>query len=180
MALARSSAAFAATPGRSLRYRDLGTVATIARFRGVAPVDPLRVTGLAAWLLRPVVHLAFLTGFENRLAVIGEVSVPTQKELEAGAPREVKGIYRVEGTFDQSDLLIISWGGTTVEASDNVLVANMGSAGEVVTGQGDQEMRYVIPLNDAAVKKFGSVDRKRLPARVLTPITVDDLDADDQ
>ena len=75
MALARSSAAFAATPGRSLRYRDLGTVATIARFRGVAPVDPLRVTGLAAWLLRLVVHLAFLTGFENRLAVIANWAV---------------------------------------------------------------------------------------------------------
>ena len=75
MALARSSAAFAATPGRSLRYRDLGTVATIARFRGVAPVDPLRVTGLAAWLLRLVVHLAFLTGFKNRLAALANWSV---------------------------------------------------------------------------------------------------------
>ena len=46
---------------RSFRYHDLDTMATIARFRAVAAVGPLRVTGLAAWLLWLVVHLAFRT-----------------------------------------------------------------------------------------------------------------------
>jgi NADH dehydrogenase len=58
------------TGQRSFRYRDLGTMATIARFRAVVAVGPLRVTGLAAWLLWLVVHLAFLTGFKNRLAAV--------------------------------------------------------------------------------------------------------------
>jgi NADH dehydrogenase len=60
---------------RSFRYRDLGTMATIGRFRAVAAVGPLRVTGLAAWLLWLVVHLAFLTGFKNRLAVVANWAV---------------------------------------------------------------------------------------------------------
>jgi NADH dehydrogenase len=63
-------------PGQhSFRYRDLGTMATISRFRAVAAVGPLRITGLAAWLLWLVVHLAFLTGFKNRLAVVANWAV---------------------------------------------------------------------------------------------------------
>jgi NADH dehydrogenase len=60
---------------RSFRYRDLGTMATIARFRAIAAVRPFRVTGLAAWLLWLVVHLAFLTGFKNRFAVVANWAV---------------------------------------------------------------------------------------------------------
>jgi NADH dehydrogenase len=50
-------------------------MATIARFRAVVAVGPLRVTGLAAWLLWLVVHLAFLTGFKKRLAVVANWAV---------------------------------------------------------------------------------------------------------
>jgi NADH dehydrogenase len=63
------------TRQRPFRYWDLGTMATIARFRAVVAVGPLRVTGFAAWLLWLVVHLAFLTGFKNRLAVVANWAV---------------------------------------------------------------------------------------------------------
>ena len=52
------------------RYRDLGTMATIARFRAVVFIGRIRVAGFAGWLLWLVVHLAFLTGFKNRLAAV--------------------------------------------------------------------------------------------------------------
>jgi NADH:ubiquinone reductase (H+-translocating) len=36
---------------RPFRYRDLGTMATISRFRAVAGIGPIRIAGLAGWLL---------------------------------------------------------------------------------------------------------------------------------
>ena len=55
---------------RPFRYRDKGTMATISRFRAIARIGPVRVSGFAAWLLWLTVHLFALTGFKNRLAVL--------------------------------------------------------------------------------------------------------------
>jgi NADH dehydrogenase len=55
---------------RPFRYRDLGTMATIARFRAVVTVGRFRVAGFAGWIMWLVVHLAFLTGFKNRFAAV--------------------------------------------------------------------------------------------------------------
>jgi NADH:ubiquinone reductase (H+-translocating) len=55
---------------REFRYHDLGTMATVSRFRAVASLGPVRVGGAVAWLLWLVVHLAFLTGFKNRVATL--------------------------------------------------------------------------------------------------------------
>jgi NADH dehydrogenase len=49
------------------KYRDVGTVATIGRFRAVASVRRLRFSGFAGWLVWFFVHLAFLSGYGNRL-----------------------------------------------------------------------------------------------------------------
>jgi NADH:ubiquinone reductase (H+-translocating) len=55
---------------RPFQYRDLGTMATISRFHAVVSVGRIRVAGLVAWLIWLVVHLAFLTGFKNRVAAV--------------------------------------------------------------------------------------------------------------
>jgi NADH dehydrogenase len=55
---------------RPFRYRDLGSMATISRFRAVASIGPIRVAGFVGWLMWLVVHLAFLTGFKNRFAAV--------------------------------------------------------------------------------------------------------------
>jgi NADH dehydrogenase len=55
---------------RPFHYVDLGTMATIARFRAVATVGRLQISGLLGWLMWLVVHLAFLTGFKNRAAAV--------------------------------------------------------------------------------------------------------------
>jgi NADH dehydrogenase len=60
---------------REFRYRDLGTMATISRFRAVAWFGPVRLGGPVAWLLWLVVHLAFLTGFKNRVATLASWTV---------------------------------------------------------------------------------------------------------
>jgi NADH dehydrogenase len=55
---------------RPFRYRDLGTMATIARFRAVVSIGRVRVAGFAGWLMWLFVHLAFMTGFKNRYAAV--------------------------------------------------------------------------------------------------------------
>jgi len=62
-------------PSKPFRYRDLGTMSTIARFRAVATVGPLQFAGVIGWLMWLVVHLAFLTGFKNRLSAVANWAV---------------------------------------------------------------------------------------------------------
>jgi NADH dehydrogenase len=50
-------------------------MATIARFRAVATIGRMQVTGFLAWLMWLVVHLAFLTGFKSRLAAVANWTV---------------------------------------------------------------------------------------------------------
>ena len=57
------------------RYRDLGSLAVISRFRAVAKVGRLSVGGVVGWLLWLVVHLTFLTGFKNRVSALAHWSV---------------------------------------------------------------------------------------------------------
>jgi NADH dehydrogenase len=54
------------------RYRDRGTLATIGRGAAVGKVDGLELTGLPAWLAWLGVHIAYLIGFRNRVAVLLE------------------------------------------------------------------------------------------------------------
>ena len=51
-------------------YRDLGSVATIGRFRAVVSVKGIRLSGFPGWVVWMFVHLAFLTGFGNRLTTM--------------------------------------------------------------------------------------------------------------
>ncbi len=52
------------------RYRHLGNLATIGRKAAVADFGWLRLSGRVAWLLWGAVHIFFLIGFRNRLAVL--------------------------------------------------------------------------------------------------------------
>lgn len=51
-------------------YRDKGSMATIGRSAAVAAVGRLKMTGFVAWLLWLAVHIFFLIGFRNRIAVL--------------------------------------------------------------------------------------------------------------
>ena len=62
-------------PGQPLRYRDLGSMATIARFKGVAKIGRIEIAGFVGWVAWLVVHLTFLTGFKNRVSALGHWTV---------------------------------------------------------------------------------------------------------
>jgi len=52
------------------RYRDKGNLATIGRSSAVADIKGLHLAGFPAWALWLLVHLFYLTGFQNRLLVV--------------------------------------------------------------------------------------------------------------
>ena len=61
----------AALPQRPpFEYWDRGSMATIGRSAAVAWVGKLHFSGFIAWLAWLLVHLVFLIGFRNRLAVL--------------------------------------------------------------------------------------------------------------
>lgn len=58
-------------PGRpAFRYWDKGSMATIGRSAAVAKIADFEFTGFPAWLAWLGVHLIFLVGFRNKLAVL--------------------------------------------------------------------------------------------------------------
>ena len=57
-------------PAGDFSYFDKGNMATISRFRGIAEVGPLKITGFAAWSMWLVVHLFYLVGFKSRVTTL--------------------------------------------------------------------------------------------------------------
>lgn len=52
------------------RYRDFGSMATIGREKAVGDLRIVRVTGLLAWWLWCIVHVAFMADARNRTSVV--------------------------------------------------------------------------------------------------------------
>ncbi len=59
-----------ATDRGTFQYFDKGTMATIGRSRAIAWARGMKMTGFLAWLAWLTVHLWFLVGFRNRVAVM--------------------------------------------------------------------------------------------------------------
>ena len=57
-------------PVHEYKYRDLGSVAALGRFKAIATVKKLRFSGFLGWLVWFFVHLAFLTGWGNRFSTM--------------------------------------------------------------------------------------------------------------
>ena len=58
-------------PGQGpFHYSDKGSMAIISRFRAVASVGKLRLSGVIAWLMWLAVHLVYITGFKNQFSAL--------------------------------------------------------------------------------------------------------------
>ncbi len=55
---------------KPFRYRDLGSAAYISRGRAVVSAGPLQVGGFPGWCIWLFIHIAFLTGFRNRIGAL--------------------------------------------------------------------------------------------------------------
>ncbi|HEX4620730.1 MAG TPA: NAD(P)/FAD-dependent oxidoreductase, partial [Myxococcaceae bacterium] len=65
-------ASIAGQPRKSFRYVDKGTMATIGKHRAVGQVGRFEFTGYFAWLTWLFIHILYLVGFKNRVAVFLE------------------------------------------------------------------------------------------------------------
>jgi NADH dehydrogenase len=59
-------------PLEPFRYRNYGNMATIGRGSAVADIGPVKASGFLAWLFWLFLHIFWLIGFRNRLAVMSE------------------------------------------------------------------------------------------------------------
>ena len=55
---------------KPFRYRDLGSAAYISRGNAVVSAGPLQVGGFVGWVIWLFIHIAFLTGFRNRVGAL--------------------------------------------------------------------------------------------------------------
>ena len=65
-------AAIRRQPLTPFRYRDLGNMATVGRGSAVADIGPVHVSGVLAWFIWLFIHIFWLIGFRNRVAVFSE------------------------------------------------------------------------------------------------------------
>lgn len=57
-------------PSRTFHYHDKGSMATIGRARGIAQIGKTHLSGFPAWFAWLCIHLVFLIGYRNRVAVL--------------------------------------------------------------------------------------------------------------
>jgi NADH dehydrogenase len=55
---------------KPFRYRDLGSAAYISRGKAVVSAGPLKVGGFVGWVIWLFIHIAFLTGYRNRIGAL--------------------------------------------------------------------------------------------------------------
>jgi NADH dehydrogenase len=60
----------AGDPRKHYRYRDLGSAAYISRGHALLQVGPVKLAGVFGWLGWGFIHIAFLTGIENRISTV--------------------------------------------------------------------------------------------------------------
>jgi NADH:ubiquinone reductase (H+-translocating) len=57
-------------PSKPFRYHDLGSAAYLSRGRAVVSAGPLRTGGFLGWWIWLFIHIAFLTGYRNRVGAV--------------------------------------------------------------------------------------------------------------
>ena len=56
---------------KNFRYRDVGSAAYISHGHALLEAGPIKLTGFLGWLGWGFIHIAFLTGLNNRISTVG-------------------------------------------------------------------------------------------------------------
>ncbi len=89
-------------PALPFKYRDLGSVATIGRFRAIVSVRGVHLSGFPGWVVWAFVHLAFLTGFGNRLTTVMKW---TRSNIGRGRPERVFSVRHTGGDLSTPEVV---------------------------------------------------------------------------
>ncbi len=108
------------TASTPFKYRDLGSVATIARFRAVCSFHGMRLSGFPAWMVWLLVHITFLNGFANRVTTLARwfASMVGRSRAE-----RVFSVGRVGGDLSAPERVRAELGGTPFPVLEPALPA---------------------------------------------------------
>ena len=107
---------------KPFKYRDLGSMATISRFRAIVSFKGIRVAGFLGWLMWLFVHLAFLTGFKNRFTTVlswGLTFIGGARSERTLTAQQVIARVAIAEAGGQPFLLRLATGEPAAEPTDN-------------------------------------------------------------
>jgi NADH dehydrogenase len=130
-------------PRERFRYRDKGSMATIGRAKAIAQIGRLQLTGFIAWLAWLFIHVLFLIGFRNRVAVFMEWAW-SYLTWQRGA-RLITGEVRPDNALRKLGLAPPAEGGSETEAEKAVTAPAPGGGGGWMEGDSEQARAAVRP-----------------------------------
>ena len=99
-------------------YRDLGSMASIARFSAVVDFKGIRASGFIGWMMWVFVHLTFLTGFKNRFITLSKwiwAFIGNSRDERTGSVQQAFGrvVAGRVGPYDPEMTSILAGNGPT-------------------------------------------------------------------
>jgi NADH:ubiquinone reductase (H+-translocating) len=84
------------------RYHDLGSAAYLARGNAVVSAGRLRFAGFPGWMAWLLIHIAFLTGYRNRVAAVLTWAVTFARDARRERTFTTQQIERLRDVYDSS------------------------------------------------------------------------------
>jgi NADH dehydrogenase len=84
------------------RYHDLGSAAYLSRGNAVVSAGPLRFAGFPGWMAWLLIHIAFLTGYRNRVAAVLTWAVTFARDARRERTFTTQQIERLRDVYDSS------------------------------------------------------------------------------
>ena len=85
---------------RRFRYHDLGSAAYLSRGNAVVSAGPLRFAGFPGWLAWLLIHIAFLTGFRNRVGAVLTWAAAFARDARRERAFTTQQIERLRDVYD--------------------------------------------------------------------------------
>ena len=80
-------------------YFDKGSMATISRFRAVAKIGRIELTGFLAWVMWLFIHILYLVGFQEKVSTLGHWAVAF---IGRGRAERTFTLEQARGSLDAS------------------------------------------------------------------------------
>jgi NADH:ubiquinone reductase (H+-translocating) len=85
---------------KPFKYVDLGSAAYISRGNAVVSAGPLRFSGLPGWIAWLFIHIAFLTGYRNRVGAILSWWLPFTRDIRRERAFTTRQVGRVPDIYE--------------------------------------------------------------------------------
>ncbi len=84
---------------KPFKYHDLGSAAYISRGRAVVSAGPVHLWGFPGWVVWLFIHIAFLTGYRNRLGAVITWWVAFTRDVRRERAYTTRGVGHVKDVF---------------------------------------------------------------------------------